>query len=138
MFNTLSKQPRLNLLKHTSYSIKHTSQKMFSGFRFRKSKHKDLSSKYFFLISTDSAHSIKISLIVIIVLHATQTRGFSFFKVKNASEKSDQYVICLQLCLLSLSFKMIIHCTQALLKSQSLLDTFFLPNLMYVFGSQGF
>ena len=47
--------------------------KFFSGFTFRNSQYKDLSSKYVFLTFTESADSIKICLTVIIVLHATQT-----------------------------------------------------------------
>ena len=36
--------------------------KFFSRFTFQNSEYKDLSSKYFFLTSTKSAHSIKICL----------------------------------------------------------------------------
>ena len=66
---------------------------MFSGFTFRKSKHKYFSWKYFSLTSTKSAHSIKICLTVIIVLHKTQTEGSSsssFSKERNVSNKTDK------------------------------------------------
>ena len=73
-----------NLLQHSSYFIEHTNLfqvvKSFSGFTFRNSEYTDLSSKYFFLTSTKSAHSIKICLTVITVLHATQTAISSVFK----------------------------------------------------------
>ena len=44
-----------------------------SGITFQKSEYKYLSSKCVFLICNKSAHSIKICLTVITVLHATQT-----------------------------------------------------------------
>ena len=56
--------------------------KLFSEFTFRNSEYKDLSSKYFFLAFTNSAHSIKIYLTVVIALHAAQTGGSPFFKRK--------------------------------------------------------
>ena len=48
-------------------------KQIISGITFRKSEYKDFSSKYFFLISNKSAHSIKVCLIVSTTLHATQT-----------------------------------------------------------------
>ena len=82
-------------------------QTIISGITFRKSEYKDLSSKYFFLTSNKSAHSIKICLTVITVLHATQTGASSFFKIKEYVNKSDQYVIYLKQCFLSLCYKKI-------------------------------
>ena len=49
---------------------------------FQKSEYKDLSLKYFFLISNKSAHQIKICLTVITALHATQTEASSFLRIK--------------------------------------------------------
>ena len=63
---------------HTSNTAFHISvhtnffknlKKNASSIMFRRSEYKDLSSKYFFLTSTDSEHSMKVCLIVIIVSH---------------------------------------------------------------------
>ena len=97
---------------------------------------------YFFLTTTKSAHSIKIYLIVITVLHATQVSSF-FSKEGNVSNENDRYVVYLKLCLLSLSHKIIIFCQKALEKLMKLARyydsfiLFFLPDLIHTFGSQG-
>ena len=70
----------LHILENTPISGKNS--KIISGITFRKSEYKDFSSKYFFLISNKSAHSIKICLTVITALHATQTAASSFLKIK--------------------------------------------------------
>ena len=70
-----------------------------------RSEYKDLSSKYFFLISNKLAHSIKIRLTVITKLHATQTGASFFLKMKECVNKSDQYVIYIEQCLLCLYYK---------------------------------
>ena len=65
--------------KNTPISRKKS--KIISGITFRKSEYKDFSSKYFFLISNKSAHSIKMCLTVITALHATQTGASSFLEI---------------------------------------------------------
>ena len=63
---------------------------------FQKSEYKDLSSKYFFLISNKSAHSIKIYLTVITALHATQTGASSFLKMEQKGRgECDEKKACL-------------------------------------------
>ena len=54
---------------------------MISGITFQKSEYRDLSSKYFILISNKSAHLIKICLTVITTPHATQTGTSSLLKI---------------------------------------------------------
>ena len=75
-----------NFIQHISCFMAHTilSQKVkyFSWSAFYKSKYKDFSSKYFFLTSTKSAHSIKICKIVVMLSNAAQTVGFSLKKKK--------------------------------------------------------
>ena len=59
--------------------------------QFQKTQKKD-KPKYFFLISNESAHSIKICLTVITALHATQTEASSFLKIKECVKK--EWPIC--------------------------------------------
>ena len=47
-------------------------------------------------------HSIKISLTVVIVLHATQTGGSSFFQRNEWDNMNNQHAVYLEQCLLSL------------------------------------
>ena len=70
---------------------------MFTGFTFRNSEHKDLSSKHFFLTTIKSAHSIKIYLTVIVLLHATQTGGSSFLQKKEIRQAKRELFIHLSL-----------------------------------------
>ena len=56
--------------------------KITSEITFRTSDYKDLSSKYFFLISPKSAQSVKICLTVVAALHATLTGASSPLKTK--------------------------------------------------------
>ena len=52
------------------------------------------------------------------ITYNTNRRLFFFSKERNVSNKNDQYVVCLEsLCLLSLSYKMITVCPEALVKS---------------------
>ena len=121
-----------NIYVNTPHTLQNTptsfsKPKVFSGFTFRESEYKNLSPKYFFLTSTTSAHSKKICLIVIIVLHATQAErfffSFLFSKQSNTSNENDQYVVCLEL-----SFSLVWRTDNSLSQSfgkipWSLLDT---------------
>ena len=82
----LCKNTYTNFIQHISCFMAHTilSQKVkyFSWSAFQKSKYKDFSSKYFFITSTKSAHSIKICKIVVMLSNAAQTVGFSLKKKK--------------------------------------------------------
>ena len=80
--NTSNKQfpSTLYILYNTPISRKKS--KILSGITLRKSEYRDLSSKYFLLISNKSAHSIKISLTVITAPHTTQTGASSLLKIK--------------------------------------------------------
>ena len=59
---------------------------------------------------------------MITALHATQTGASSRLKIKECVKKSNQYIICLQQCLLSLYYKRLTvcledsHCTLAALE----------------------
>ena len=70
----------LHILQNTPISRKKS--KIISGITFRKSEYKDLSLKYFFLISNKSVQSVKMCLIVITALQATQTGAFSLREQK--------------------------------------------------------
>ena len=72
--------------------------------------------KIFYLISTTS--SIKIYLPVIRALHVTQTWASSCSKQRIVSNKSDQYVIYLKQCLLSLCYREITVCLEVLVQFQ--------------------
>ena len=91
---------------------------MFSVFTLRNSNNKDLSSKYFFLTSTKSVHCIKIRLTVIIENYMQHKQGaLPSSTERSASNKNAQYVVHLELCLLSLSDRLITVCLKALVKS---------------------
>ena len=88
--------------------------KLFSEFTFRNSEYKDLSSKYFFLTSNKSAHSVKICLTVIVVLHTTHT-GRSKKGMREIA-MTNNHVVCLELCLLFMYYKMLTICLKALVR----------------------
>ena len=72
-----------NFIQHSWYFIEHTNLSREVKIFFwvyipgKKNQYKDFSSEYLFLTSTKSEHSVKIYLMVVTVLHATQTGGFS-------------------------------------------------------------
>ena len=106
-----------HLILHRTHRSLSGCQKNFSEFTFRSSEYKDLSSIYFSLTATKSAHSIKICFTAMIVFHATQARGSTFFQKEGMSQIRMTNISSNQNCLFPLSYKMITVCPEALVKS---------------------